>query len=108
MLDDLAADLWPPRFWNAHPVPEFGFAESSDVLENLRTRVILYNDNIHTFDEVIDQVRKAIGCGQRQASSVAWAVHVHGKALIFEGEMLACLNVSSVLEEIELLTQVVT
>ncbi len=108
MINDLAADLWPPRFWNIRAMPGPGFAESSDVLEELCTRVLLYNDNVHTFDEVIGQVRKALSCGRREAASAAWEVHARGKAFIFEGEMLDCLNVSSVLEEIALHTQVLT
>ena len=115
IIDDLAADLWPPRFWNAHALPEFGYAESSQdplkvlsVLEDLITRVFLYNDNYHTFPEVIAQVRKALGCSKDDGAAVAWEVHMRGKALVFEGEMMNCLKVSSVLEEISLLTQVTT
>ena len=108
MIDDLAADLWPPRFWGAHTFPEIGYAESSNVLEDLVTRVFLYNDNYHTFPEVIAQVRKAVGCTKNEGAAVAWEVHTHGQALVFEGEMMGCLRVSSVLEEISLLTQVTT
>ena len=104
MIDDLAADLWPPKFWNAHPIPEFGFAESSNVLEDLVTRVFLYNDNYHSFPEVIAQVRKALGCSKGEGAAVAWEVHTRGQALVFEGEMMQCLKVSSVLEEIALHT----
>jgi ATP-dependent Clp protease adaptor protein ClpS len=108
MINDLAADLWPPRFWNIRAMPGFGFAESSDVLEELCTRVFLYNDNYHTFPEVIAQVRKALGCSKNEGAAVAWEVHSRGRALVFEGEMIECLAVSSVLEEIALHTQILT
>ncbi len=108
MIDDLARDLWPPRFWNAHAIPEFGFAESSNVLEDFISRVFLYNDNYHTFPEVIGQVRKAVGCSKNEGAAVAWEVHTRGLALVYEGEMMDCLKVSSVLEEIALHTQVTT
>ncbi len=108
MIDDLAADLWPPRFWNAHTLPEYELAESSNVLEDLRTRVFLYNDNYHTFPEVISQVRKAVGCSRDDGAAVAWEVHTRGRALVYEGEMMDCLKVSSILEEIALHTQVTT
>jgi ATP-dependent Clp protease adaptor protein ClpS len=115
MIDDLAADLWPPRFWNAHAIPRFGYAEPSNdplegvsVLEDFISRVMLYNDNYHTFPEVIVQVRKAIGCSKDEGAAVAWQVHTRGKALVYEGEMMDCLKVSSVLEEIALHTQVTT
>jgi ATP-dependent Clp protease adaptor protein ClpS len=108
MIADLAADLWPPRFWSAHAIPEFGFAESSTILEDLISRVFLYNDDYHTFPEVIGQVRKAVGCSKNEGAAVAWEVHTRGQALVFEGEMMECLRVSSVLEEIALHTQVTT
>jgi ATP-dependent Clp protease adaptor protein ClpS len=108
MINDLAAELWPSRFWNSHATPEFGFAESSSVLEDLVSRVFLYNDNYHSFPEVIVQVRKAVGCSRDEGEAVAWEVHSRGKALVFEGDMMECLKVSSVLEEIALHTQVTT
>src|ERR1035437_3679061 len=108
MIDDLAADLWPPRFWNSRTMPELGFAVSGSVLEDLISRVFLYNDNYHTFDEVIGQVRKALGCSIDEGAAVAWEVHIRGQALVFKGEMMECLKVSSVLEEIALHTQVTT
>ena len=43
-----------------------------------------------------------------RARAVAWEVHTRGLALVFEGEMMDCLKVSSVLEEIALHTQVTT
>jgi len=89
-------------------LPEIGYAESSNLLEDLLTRVFLYNDNYHTFQEVIVQVRKAVGCTVDEGAAVAWEVHTRGQALVFEGEMMECLKVSSVLEEIALHTQVTT
>jgi ATP-dependent Clp protease adapter protein ClpS len=115
MIDDLAADLWPGRFWNARAVAQFGYAEPSrdpfegvSVLEDFISRVMLYNDNYHTFPEVIAQVRKALGCSRDEGAALAWEVHTRGKALVYQGEMMDCLKVSSVLEEIALHTQVTT
>lgn len=69
-------------------------------------KVILYNDEIHTFDEVIVQLIKAIGCSPEEAESIAWEVHSKGKAKVYEGEMPDCLRVSGILEEIALNTQI--
>jgi ATP-dependent Clp protease adapter protein ClpS len=69
-------------------------------------RVILFNDEVHTFDEVISQIMKATGCGQPQAEALTWEVHHTGKAMVFEGPMPECLKVSGVLEEIALHTQI--
>ncbi|MEM6337739.1 MAG: ATP-dependent Clp protease adaptor ClpS, partial [Bacteroidota bacterium] len=47
-------------------------------------RVILYNDDIHTFDEVIFQLIKATGCSVERAELHAWTVHTQGKDRVYE------------------------
>lgn len=69
-------------------------------------KVVLFNDEVHTFDEVIVQIIRATGCDLSKAEALTWEVHHSGKAIVFIGELLKCTQVSSVLEEIELLTQV--
>ena len=71
-------------------------------------KVVLYNDEEHTFDEVIVQLIKAVGCSFKEARSFAFEVHVKGKALVFTGDLPACLNVTSILEEIALNTQILS
>lgn len=71
-------------------------------------KVILYNDDHHTFDEVIVQLIKAIHCSFEEARDFAFEVHVKGKAIVFTGQMPECLKVSSILEEIALHTQIVS
>jgi ATP-dependent Clp protease adapter protein ClpS len=70
------------------------------------TRVILFNDEIHTFDEVANQIVKAIGCDFDKAMQLTNEVHNNGKTSVYEGELTECLRVSEVLEEIALLTQI--
>lgn len=69
-------------------------------------RVVLYNDDIHTFDEVIGQLIKAIQCTFEKARAIAFEVHVKGKAIVYHGTLTKCLKVTSVLEEIGLHTQI--
>ncbi len=69
-------------------------------------RVILFNDEVHTFEEVINQIIKATGCETAKAEALTWEVHHTGKATVFEGEVTRCVQVSSVLEEIDLMTQI--
>lgn len=69
-------------------------------------KVILFNDNVHTFDEVISQLIKATGCSSGKAEALAWEVHTKGKAVVYTGDLSECLKVSSVLEEIALHTQI--
>ncbi len=69
-------------------------------------RVILYNDEIHTFDEVISQIIKATGCTTGRAEELAWEVHTNGKAAVFEGSFEECFRVQGVLREIQLVTEI--
>lgn len=70
--------------------------------------VVLFNDDYHSFDEVIGQLIKATKCNFEKARSLTFEVHVKGKAIVFHGTLNECLKVSSILEEIELHTQVVS
>lgn len=71
-------------------------------------KVILYNDDIHTFDEVIIQLIKAIGCSFEKARDFAFTIHVKGQALVYTGDLNSCLKVTSILEEIGLHTQIIS
>lgn len=77
---------------------------SSDV--ELPAKVILFNDEWHTFDEVINQIIKAVNCSRDKAEVLTLEVHNQGKACVFEGQFSECLSVSSVLEEIALHTHI--
>jgi len=85
-----------------------------DVIEDqqttigLESKVVLYNDDWHTFDEVIGQLVKAVNCSYEQARSYAFEVHVKGKSIVYTGALDNCLKVSSILEEIALNTQIIT
>jgi ATP-dependent Clp protease adaptor protein ClpS len=89
-----------------NPVIEVITEEETTI--GLESRVILYNDDWHTFDEVIYQLIKAIKCTFEKARDHAFEVHVRGKSIVYTGDLKDCLKVSSVLEEIALNTQVVT
>lgn len=88
--------------------PETAVAEQEEVQERVDTpwRVILFNDEIHTFDEVIHQVMKATGCPLEQARKHAWTVHTEGKDRVYEGSFEECFRVQGVLSEIQLVTQI--
>lgn len=69
-------------------------------------RVILYDDDIHTFDEVIEQLIKALNCSSSHAEKLTYKVHNEGKAVVFEGSFEECFKVNGVLKEIELITEI--
>ena len=78
----------------------------NDTLIQSPAKVILFNDEIHTFEEVIGQLVKALRCDTATAEGLTWEVHSKGKANVFEGAMNECMKISSVLEEIALHTQI--
>ncbi|MCL5268701.1 MAG: ATP-dependent Clp protease adaptor ClpS [Bacteroidetes bacterium] len=80
--------------------------EDIETKKETPARVVLFNDDWHTFDEVIGQLVKALGCGSDKAEAIAFEAHSRGKALVYEGSMPECLRVNGVLEEISLITQI--
>lgn len=89
-------------------LPELEITNEEDTSDLNASRVILFNDEWHTFDEVIVQLIKATNCPFEKARDFAFEVHVKGKAIVFSGTMNECLRVSSILEEIALNTQIIT
>lgn len=69
-------------------------------------RLILFDDDIHTFEEVISQLMKATGCSLEEAEEMTWKVHNEGKAQVYEGEFEKCLRIDGVLKEIQLVTEI--
>jgi ATP-dependent Clp protease adaptor protein ClpS len=92
----------------AKEIPGIDVIEEEDISIGLKSKVILYNDDWHSFEEVIMQIIKAIKCSHTEASKKAFETHIEGKSVIYIGEFKDCLRVSSVLEEIALHTQIVT
>jgi len=77
-----------------------------DVLVQEPAKVILFNDDVHTFEEVIGQLIRALKCTENKAEGIAWEAHSNGKAIAFSGELIRCMEISAVLEEIHLMTQI--
>lgn len=88
--------------------PEIDVLIDEETTVGLENRVVLYNDDWHTFDEVILQLIKAVNCSFEKARAHAFEVHVKGKSIVYSGKIKDCLKVSSVLEEIALNTQIIT
>jgi ATP-dependent Clp protease adaptor protein ClpS len=96
----------PVRSAPAAPDTEVLAEEITD--ERLATpwRVILFDDDIHTFEEVIRQLVKATGCTPERAYRHAWTVHTEGKDTVYDGAFEECFRVQGVLREIGLVTQI--
>ncbi|RMA92494.1 ATP-dependent Clp protease adaptor ClpS [Hydrogenothermus marinus] len=89
-----------------------GIGFETEVLEKDKTdldipaKVVLYDDDWHTFDEVIEQLMKALGCDYLTAEKYTMEVHTKGKAVVFEGDFEEALKVASILEEIDLSVEI--
>jgi ATP-dependent Clp protease adapter protein ClpS len=68
--------------------------------------LILYNDDIHTFDEVVLQLVKALKCDRQTAEDLTMAAHLNGSTIVFEGDFNECFKINVVLTEIQLLTEI--
>ncbi len=88
--------------------PSVEILDDENVDIGLESRVVLFNDDWHTFEEVITQLIKATKCSFDEAREKTFEVHTNGKSVVFSGPLNDCLKVSSVLEEIALHTQVET
>ena len=88
--------------------PEISIDEEENTTVGLESRVLLFNDDWHSFEEVIIQLIKATKCSFEEAKDKTFQVHVKGKAVVYNGTVSDCLKVSGVLEEIALHTQVIT
>ena len=87
--------------------------ETQQILEPADTDIttegftlILFNDSYHSFDEVIEQVMKATGCGFDKAEAITMNAHTNGKANVISGDLDKCLGAQKVLEEINLRTAI--
>ena len=96
--------------WTASlPVHETQQTEQTSSTDTLDAyRVVLFNDEEHSFDEVIEQIIKATQCSRQKAERCTWEVHTRGRSIVYFGIMSSCLKVSSILEEIALKTEIQT
>jgi len=69
-------------------------------------RVVLYNDDVHTIDEVVLQVQKATGKNQDEAHRITMEAHNKGRAVAFRGDRARCQKVAGVLRQIRLQVEV--
>ncbi len=69
-------------------------------------QVVLFNDEVHSFDEVILQIQKATGFSLEKAAQLTFRVHQNGKAAIYFGPKGDCEKVANVLKQIQLIVQI--
>ena len=65
----------------------------------LEHNIILFNDNVNTFDHVIDMLIKVCDHDALQAEQCATLVHYSGKCAVKKGEYAKMIKLSEILAE---------
>ena len=68
--------------------------------------VVLFNDEVNTFENVIRAVMRAIHCSEEVAEHIAMAAHNSGKALVTTGDKERVDEVASVLRAYKLTVEI--
>ena len=87
-------------------LPEVETLSDETTQPDLPWNVILYNDDFHSFDEVILQVQKATGVSLERATEVTLEAHLKGRAVCFTGPLERCEHVVAILQQIELTAEI--
>ena len=80
--------------------------ETGQTRPSYAAKAILFNDDVHTFDEVAVQLVKAIRCSLKRGFDLANLVHSRGSAVVYSGHLERCEAVAMVLEDIKLQVKV--
>ncbi|MDZ7373681.1 MAG: ATP-dependent Clp protease adaptor ClpS [candidate division KSB1 bacterium] len=62
-------------------------------------RVVLYNDDVHKFEDVVRQVRKATGFSLLRAMEITYVAHNVGEAVVYEGAFVDCVHIADELRK---------
>ncbi len=83
---------------DALATPEVIEKESTGTGDGLEGRVILFNCECHTYDDVIQLLCKAVpGMTPPRAFELAWTIDNTGQAEVFSGEMDTCNEIAACL-----------
>jgi ATP-dependent Clp protease adaptor protein ClpS len=58
-----------------------------EVLDDTGLRLVVHNDDVNTFDWVIESLVKICSHTLEQAEQCAWIIHYHGKYAVKQGVM---------------------
>jgi ATP-dependent Clp protease adapter protein ClpS len=64
--------------------------------------VILFNDDVHSMDEVIEQIVRALSCTSTLAEQIMMKAHSDGQAVVAVAGRPKALRIASVLRQIQL------
>ena len=73
---------------------------------NGRWMVVIYNNEVNSFDEVIDALMRATGCDVEEAAIEAWEAHHYGKAPVHFAAKSECDEAARVISAVGVKTEV--
>jgi ATP-dependent Clp protease adaptor protein ClpS len=62
------------------------YFEEAQVVETLEKTIVVFNDDVNTFDHVIDTFVSILKHTAEQAEQCAWIIHTRGKCKVKSGE----------------------
>ncbi len=65
-------------------------------------RVLLFNDDVHSMNEVVLQIQIATGYSIEKAEAIMFEAHSTGQAIVYSGDLDDCRRVAAILEQIGL------
>jgi ATP-dependent Clp protease adapter protein ClpS len=103
---EVTAGAAPGRLAPPAETPGVEEIEGTEVAVSPPWMTILHNCDCHTFEEVVKQLMKAIGCSEDKGWELAWQVHNTGKAVVKVGPETECVRVGNILASIGLVVTV--
>ena len=92
--------------WASTESPQVDDAEATDVAVAPPWMTVLHNCDCHTFEQVVQQLMKAIACSEERGWELAWEVHNSGRAVVKVGAETECVRVGNILAAIGLVVTV--
>jgi len=74
----------------------------SEMLPWREFAVVLSNDEVHSMDEVVAQLMKALGCDAGRAQTLMFQAHSNGRATVAVAERGRAMRIARVLRQISL------
>ncbi len=74
--------------------------------QNKVHKLILYNDDVNTFDHVIDMLMIYCEHSEQQAEQCAWITHLKGKCVVKKGDYALIKQIAVALIEEGLLVEI--
>ena len=87
------SDNWPPSNPESQPSEKGEASTETAEKAQLNHKVVLFNDEDHTYDYVVEMLTHACKLARERAFRCAVEVDLTGKTIVFYGSLESCENV---------------